>query len=391
MLASHPTGVAVQLASPAPAPTLPHPPQREAALKQREADLAAAESRLAAAQAELGEAERRVRSGADSVAEGLVAQARAEADAILQSARDECRRAEDELRVLREQLADAEAAVKRREVAAEAAADEARRSGEAAAAEQRRAAEVQAILAEKEALLRNRWALVEVGLGRWGKWVGMWCRCLLKLLTHQTRAAFNTVPIPREDLLAGKEREVSKREAALSGAEQRVAQLTRRLESDLQLTSPGAAAAAGGFPSSQLRASLDSLGAAPHSAASAGRGSAATAATASVSKQAQPSRLGSQPLPAVSQPAASSGFSGMPSGGTYATPASSLLQRSASLETPHLQQAPPHSAASTAAGPSGLALRRDSFASLDGTPDRQAALAHTLRQLQAATEKGANR
>jgi hypothetical protein len=177
-----------------------------------------------------------------------------------------------------------------------------------------------------------------------------------------------------------------------------VAQLTRRLESDLQLTSPAAAAAAaaGGFaPSSQLRASLGSLGAAPLSAASGGRGSAATAAAASVSKQTLASRLGSQSMPpaphASQQPAASSGFSGLPSGGTFATPASSLLQRSASLETPHPQQAVPHSAASTAAGPAGLALRRDSFASLDGTPDRQAVLGQALRQLQAATEKGANR
>lgn len=189
---------------------------------------------------------------------------------------------------------------------------------------------------------------------------------------------------------------MAKREAALAGAEQRVAQLTRRLESDLQLTSPAAAAAAGGFvTASQLRASLDSLGSAPNSAASAGRSNAVAAAAASVSKQAQPSRLGSQSLPpaphASQQPAASSGFSGLPSGGTYATPASSLLQRSASLETPHLQQAVPHSATSTAAGPTGLALRRDSFASLDGTPDRQAALGQALRQLQAATEKGANR
>lgn len=222
-------------------------------------------------------------------------------------------------------------------------------------------------------------------------WV--WFGCRTSVASHAPahyQGHSSHSPTCREELLAGKEREVAKREAALAGAEQRVAQLTRRLESDLQLTSP-----AGFVPSSQLRASLDSLSPAPNSADSADRSNAAAAAAASMSKQAQPSRLGSQSLPPAphssQQPAASSGFSGLPSGGTYATPASSLLQRSASLETPHLQQAVPYSATSTAAGPAGLALRRDSFASLDGTPDRQAALGQALRQLQAATEKGANR
>lgn len=125
----------------------------------------ATEARLAATQRDLADAERRVRSGADAVAEGLVAEARAEADGVLQAARDECRQAEEELAALRQQLADAEAAVRRREINAEAAASDARSAAEAAAAEQRRAAEASSMLAEKEALLRSRCAVVRE-LGR---------------------------------------------------------------------------------------------------------------------------------------------------------------------------------------------------------------------------------
>ena len=137
--------------------------QREAQLREREGELQAGEARLAAAQQQLADAERRVRSGADAVAEGLVADARAEADAILQAARDECRRADADLAALRAQLSDAEAAVRRREVAADAAAGEARSAADAAAAEQRRAAEASSLLAEKETLLRSRWGRAAVG------------------------------------------------------------------------------------------------------------------------------------------------------------------------------------------------------------------------------------
>lgn len=147
-----------QAAAAAEAARLAELQQREAQLKQREAELEAAEQRLGAQQTALGEAERRVRAGADSVAEGLVVQARAEADAILQAARDECRRAEEELKALREQLAAADGDVRRRELAADAAANEARSAADAAAAERRRAAEASSLIAEKEALLRQRWA-----------------------------------------------------------------------------------------------------------------------------------------------------------------------------------------------------------------------------------------
>lgn len=196
--------------------------QREAQLRQREEELRASERRLAAQQQvgwvgrgwrlpagpslcvqwplphvqsinltslpvvqELAEAERRVRSGADAVAEGLVAEARAEADAILAAARDECRRAEADLRALREQVAEGEAAVKRREVAAEQAAAEARGAAEAAAAEQRRAAEAAGLAAEKERLLRSRWA------GWWGvvERLIMGCRAAAVLPTTSVSGA----------------------------------------------------------------------------------------------------------------------------------------------------------------------------------------------------------
>ena len=130
--------------------------QREAHLKQREGEAIATEQRLAAAQQELAEAERRVRSGADAVADSIVSEARGEADAILAAARDECRRAEAELKALREQLQAAEGQLKRREVAAEQQASEVRSASEAAAAEQRRAAEASGLQAEKEQLLRTR-------------------------------------------------------------------------------------------------------------------------------------------------------------------------------------------------------------------------------------------
>lgn len=186
---------------------------------------------------------------------------------------------------------------------------------------------------------------------------------------------------------------MQRREAALAGAEQRVAALTRRLESDLQLTSPAgtapptaaaAAASAGSTPAgSQLRGSFQGFGSRLGAgAASTQRGPAAT--PASVSQQPPPSWHSSQ----SQQPGASSSGTAAPSGGTFATPASSLLRRSLSAE--QQQQAAPLSAVSTAAGGVG-GPRRDSFASLDGTPDRQASMAAVLRTLQAATEKGASR
>ena len=130
--------------------------QREAALNAREEDVKQQQQRLATAQAQLGDAERRVRAGADSVAEGLVAQARSEADAILQTARDECRHAEAELKALREQLAEGQAALWRREVAAAAAEERAREAAETAQQQQRRASVTSGLLAEKEQMLRSR-------------------------------------------------------------------------------------------------------------------------------------------------------------------------------------------------------------------------------------------
>lgn len=180
-----------------------------------------------------------------------------------------------------------------------------------------------------------------------------------------------------------------------------MAALTRRLESDLQLSSAASPTAAAPTPAaSQLRGSFDGFGSLLHSAGSTLRTGGGAGAAASMSKQqqpAQPSRLSGQRQQAQQpgylassqqQAVGSSSGLGQHSSGTFATPASSLLQRSGSMDS---QQAlPPHSAASTAAG--GMAsLRRDSFASVDGTPDRQASLGAALRQLQTATEKGASR
>lgn len=114
-----------------------------------------------------------MRSGADAVAEDLVSKARAEADSILQAARDECRRAEAELKSLREQLMEAEGAVKRREMAAEQAAAEARNAADAAASQQRRSADASSLLAEKDALLRSRCVLLLLD-GWMAGWLDVW-------------------------------------------------------------------------------------------------------------------------------------------------------------------------------------------------------------------------
>ena len=194
-------------------------------------------------------------------------------------------------------------------------------------------------------------------------------------------------PLCREELLAGRERELARREAALGGAEQRVGQLTRRLEADLKLSATPSAGAASAGSGNQLRGSFDTgFGSALNSASSMRTvtqvGGAAAAAT--------PSRLSGQQQ---QQPARSSQQAAASSSGTFATPASSLLQRSVTPEPQsqqqYQQQQAPASTTSTAAG--GVAQRRDSFASLDGTPDRQASLAQALKQLQGATDKGANR
>ena len=190
----------------------------------------------------------------------------------------------------------------------------------------------------------------------------------------------------REELLAGKERELSRRDAALGGAEQRVGQLTRRLEADLKLSATPSAGATAGGSSSQLRGSFDTgFGSALNSASSmrtVTQGGAAAAASAA------PSRLSGQQQQ-KQQPARSSQQAAASSSGTFATPANSLLQRSVTPEPQYQQQQAPASTTSTAAG--GVAQRRDSFASLDGTPDRQASLGQALKQLQGATYKGATR
>lgn len=221
---------------------------------------------------------------------------------------------------------------------------------------------------------------------------------------------------PREELAAGKERELQKREAALAAAEQRVAALTRRLEADLQLSAaspnafagPTASTSTGTAARGQLAGSFEGMRGSyegvtlqhtsvPRSSFPAG----------SSSKQTLPSRLASQQQQAAApaQPASQQQSRQAPSGstlsaahtsGTFATPASSLL-RTGSLDTvpqpnQQQQQEAPNSEASTAAGGGAVAaMRRDSFASLDGTPDRQASLAAALMQLQASTDKGAHR
>ncbi len=230
----------------------------------------------------------------------------------------------------------------------------------------------------------------------------------------------------REELAAGKERELQKREAALASAEQRVAALTRRLEADLQLNAssaspkpfvgPAASASAGTAVRSQLGGSLEGMrgsyeGAVLNPASTSRLGLPA----GSTSKQALPSRLANQqqqaaasalphasqqqqqqrPEQSEQQAPSSSSLAASFTGGTFATPASSLL-RSGSLDTmppaSQQQQQATGSAVSTAAGGGAAgALRRDSFASLDGTPDRQASLAAALKQVQASTDKGAHR
>lgn len=222
----------------------------------------------------------------------------------------------------------------------------------------------------------------------------------------------------REELAAGKERELQKREAALAAAEQRVAALTRRLEADLQLSAsaaspkafvgPAASASVGTAARDQLGGSFEGMrgsyeGATLHPT-SVPRSSFPAGSS---SKQALPSRLASQQQQAAAtaqrtsqqqaqqQAPSGSTLSAAHTSGTFATPASSLL-RSGSLDTvpqpSQQQQQAPNSEASTAAGGGAMeAMRRDSFASLDGTPDRQASLAAALKQLQASTGKGAHR
>jgi hypothetical protein len=157
-----------------------------------------------------------------------------------------------------------------------------------------------------------------------------------------------------------------------------VAQLTQRLEADLRLaSSPAAIAAAAGASTRQ-------------SAGSTSLTVQQAAGTAKDSLPAQPSRRGLQALPSQEQPQqqqpAASGGASLASGGTYATPASSLLRHSVSMETP---QALPGSTASTAAA--GLAVRRDSSASMEGTPELQACLTAALKKLQTGADKGSGR
>ena len=219
---------------------------------------------------------------------------------------------------------------------------------------------------------------------------------LLSMLASSWLCAPLTTAVRREELASGKERELQRREAALAGAEQRVAQLTRRLELDLAAT-PSAAA------TSQLRGSFSGFGSGLQSASSVRTAAAPAPPAASVSKP--PPSFYQKPQQAQQQPqqqqqqqqqqAAAASSGGLPSSGTFATPASSLLQRSSSfdMQPPHgqqQQQQAPNSVASTAAG--GVsAFRRDSFASMDGTPERQAGMGGALKQLQAATDKGAHR
>ena len=205
--------------------------QREAAVQTREAEATSREGRLVAAQQALADAERRARAGADDVAESIIAEARAEAEALLQQAQAECRRAEGEVRALREEVAASEAAVRRRELAADKQLADARAAAEAVTEEQRRAAEGAGLAGEKERLVRGR-----------------------------------------EETVAARERELDRREAALTSAEQRVGHLTRRLESDLKLS----AAAATATPAAGLSAAVGSQ--APSSNVGPPRASATPAA-----------------------------------------------------------------------------------------------------------------
>ena len=214
-----------------------------------------------------------------------------------------------------------------------------------------------------------------------------------------------------------------------------MAALTRRLEADLQqlqlrAVPGGAAGAQAASPATshlqgsaslgpllqQRRSASTDVGAPsgtgtsprrlhPEAAGSSSKLQAATSQqqTPALASQQEQQQLQQQHMSGTgtfARPALSASLSPL-SGGTYATPASSLLQRSGSFEAA-LQEAPA-STSSTAAGGAGpprhvsgpsLSLTAaPGAASLDDAApgDRQSSLANALQQLKSATDKGSSR
>lgn len=155
--------------------------------------------------------------------------------------------------------------------------------------------------------------------------------------------------------MASKERELARRESSLSGAEQRVASLTRRLETDLRLAGPSQQQQQQ-LPGSQgFGSAIDASSTRAASAFSDGP----SAARQPAQQQQQQREDGSRSSLAAS---------------SFATPASSLPLRT-SFEPPA------SAAASSGAAAAGAAVG----------PRQGLALAQAVQQLQAATDKAASR
>lgn len=168
--------------------------------------------------------------------------------------------------------------------------------------------------------------------------------------------------------MSSKERDLCQREASLSSTEQRVANLTRRLETDLHLLPSTSKASLG------ARASLEGFG-------SAIGGGGSTVANSTATTPGPCGAFGGRQqsaaaLPATTHSSSSSGRVGpprqdpLPTSSSFSTPAGS----------PHPRQPNFDTAAQSEMGSSGGR----------GQP-QHTALKQMLSQLQAATSKGANR
>jgi hypothetical protein len=161
-------------------------------MSQKERELADIKNKLAAARKELERVQSTARQGASKEIAALLSEAEVEAEAVVQRAHDESRAVRAELATERAALADAQVALKRKELMLETAVAEATAAADAAHAEARRVQETRDILADRTRLAATR-----------------------------------------EEVLSSKEGELSKRRAELEAAEQRAARLTNRLQNGL--------------------------------------------------------------------------------------------------------------------------------------------------------------